>query len=49
MRRIVLCLLGLTLTIGIVGCGEKEPAKTTPAPAASGDAAAPAETPAKAP
>jgi hypothetical protein len=51
MRRIVLCLLGLTLTVGIMGCGEKKPATTTPAPAAgaadAGSTAAPADKPAE--
>lgn len=42
MRRMVLGLFGLALTVGMIGCGEKKP-ETTPAPAA-GDAA-PAETP----
>lgn len=40
MRRMVLCLLGLSLTVGMVGCGEKKP--DAPAPAPAGDAA-PAE------
>jgi hypothetical protein len=46
MRRIAICLLGLTLTLGIVGCGgEEEPAATTPP---AGDATG-TETPAEAP
>jgi len=40
MRRIVICLLGLTLTLGMVGCGEKEKPAEPAAPAT------PAETPA---
>jgi hypothetical protein len=37
MRRIVICLLGLTLTLGIVGCGgEEEPAAPATAPATEG-------------
>ena len=43
MRRIVLLLFGLCLTIGVVGCKKEEPA---PAPA---PAETPAETPAEEP
>jgi hypothetical protein len=43
MRRIAICLLGLTLTLGIVGCGGEE---ETPAPAETPAATEGGETPA---
>ena len=52
MKSFALLLFGLTLTVGMVGCGEKKaaepaaPAATTP-PAAESTPAAPAEEAAK--
>ncbi len=49
MRRIVLSLLGLALTVGMIGCGEKKPEPTTTPPAAGSGDAAPATPPADKP
>jgi hypothetical protein len=41
MRRVVICLLGLSLTLGIVGCSKEEEKPVTPAaPAAPAEGGA---------